>query len=223
MIRVMLVDDQQLVRSGFRMLIDSQSDLSVVAEAANGLEAVALNQSVPADVVLMDVRMPEIDGIEGTRRIVQQQPDARIIVLTTFDLDEYVLSAIRAGASGFLLKDTAPEQLLAAIRTVAQGDAVIAPSMTKRLLAHVSPLLAASGEAALPQSPKPSLEQLTPREIEVLRLMADGLSNGEIAGELVLSEATVKTHVAHILSKTDSRDRVQAVIFAYESGLVTLN
>ncbi len=223
MIRVMLVDDQQLVRSGFRMLIDSQSDLSVVAEAANGLEAVALNQSVPADVVLMDVRMPEIDGIEGTRRIVQQQPDARIIVLTTFDLDEYVLSAIRAGASGFLLKDTAPEQLLAAIRTVAQGDAVIAPSMTKRLLAHVSPLLAASGEAALPQSPTPSLEQLTPREIEVLRLMADGLSNGEIAGELVLSEATVKTHVAHILSKTDSRDRVQAVIFAYESGLVTLN
>lgn len=223
MIRVMLVDDQQLVRSGFRMLIDSQSDLSVVAEAANGLEAVALNQSVPADVVLMDVRMPELDGIEATRQIVQQQPDARIIVLTTFDLDEYVLSAIRAGASGFLLKDTAPEQLLAAIRTVAQGDAVIAPSMTKRLLAHISPLLASSGEAALPLSAKPGLEQLTPREIEVLRLMADGLSNGEIAGELVLSEATVKTHVAHILNKTDSRDRVQAVIFAYESGLVTLN
>ena len=221
MISVMLADDQQLVRSGFRMMIDSQADLRVVAEAASGAEAVTLMADTAVDVVLMDIRMPELDGLEATRQIVQQHPDARIIVLTTFELDEYVLSAIQAGASGFLLKDAEPEALLNAIRQVADGDGVIAPSMTKRLLAHIGPLLAESVSA--PQTLSQDLELLTVRETEVLELIADGYSNAEIAAQLVLSEATIKTHVAHILSKTGSRDRVQAVIFAYESGLVRPN
>ncbi|MBD8044363.1 response regulator transcription factor [Arthrobacter sp. Sa2BUA2] len=224
-IRVALVDDQQLVRGGFKMLINSQPDLLVVAEAGNGVEAVRVLSSVRADVVLMDVRMPGMDGIEATARILERaaaQPEAeagiRVVVLTTFDLDEYVLSAIRAGASGFLLKDAPPEELLDAIRTVHRGDAVIAPSTTRRLLDHVAPLL---------REPTPevsrhaaSVDTLTPREREVFTLIAGGLSNPEIAARLFLSEATVKTHVGHILAKLGARDRVQAVVIAYETGIV---
>ena len=226
-IRVALVDDQQLVRGGFKMLINSQPDLTVVAEAGNGAEAVRVLSSVPADVVLMDVRMPGMDGIEATAKILERaaaQPEGstdtgiRVVVLTTFDLDEYALSAIRAGASGFLLKDAPPEELLDAIRTVHRGDAVIAPSTTRRLLDHVAPLL---------REPTPevsrhtaSVETLTPREREVFTLIAGGLSNPEIAATLFLSEATVKTHVGHILAKLGARDRVQAVVIAYETGIV---
>lgn len=222
-IRVALVDDQQLVRGGFKMLINSQPDLEVVAEAGNGREALQALAAVPADVVLMDVRMPGMDGIEATTRLLGEDgaadPDRlKVVVLTTFDLDEYALSAIRAGASGFLLKDAPPEELLEAIRTVHRGDAVIAPSTTRRLLDHVAPLLRepsaeASGNAARVQS-------LTPREREVFTLIARGLSNPEIAAELFLSEATVKTHVGHILAKLEARDRVQAVVIAYETGIV---
>ncbi|MGO3833318.1 MAG: response regulator [Microbacteriaceae bacterium] len=227
-IRVALVDDQQLVRGGFRMLIQSQPDLEVVAEAADGREALEILSRVTADVVLMDVRMPEVNGIETTWQLLERGEAApKIIVLTTFDLDEYVLDAIRAGASGFLLKDTAPEELLTAIRRVHRGDAVISPAMTRRLLRHVQPMLAAprqdapvggerQGRAALQEQ----LASLTQREIEVLNHIAQGLSNQEIAEALVISEPTVKTHVAHLLQKTASRDRVQAVVFAYESGLV---
>lgn len=216
MIRVLLVDDQELVRSGFRMLIDSQPDLSVVAEAGTGTAAIAAARQHPVDVVLMDVRMPELDGIAATSILTQEHAELHVIVLTTFDLDEYVLSAIHAGASGFLLKDTSPEELLSAIRTVAAGDAVISPSMTRRLLAHVAPMIGQPNVRAASVEPV----QLTSRETEVLVLIAQGLSNAEIAKELVVAEATVKSHVAHILAKTYSRDRVQAVIYAYESGLV---
>ena len=219
-IRVFLVDDQALVRGGFRMLIDSQPDLEVVGEAAGGIEAIEALASTPADVVLMDVRMPGITGIEATARILAAPSAPRVIVLTTFDLDEYVLDAVRAGASGFLLKDAEPEQLLGAIRTVHRGDAVIAPQMTRRLLAHVVPILDQAPTRATPALAT-TLEQLTAREREVLELIAQGMSNQEIARALFLSEATVKTHVAHLLAKTSSRDRVQAVVFAYESGLVT--
>lgn len=227
-IRVALVDDQQLVRGGFKMLINSQPDLTVVAEAGNGSEAVHALASVRADVVLMDVRMPGMDGIEATARILERaaaQPrgstdtDLKVVVLTTFDLDEYALSAIRAGASGFLLKDAPPEELLEAIRTVYRGDAVIAPSTTRRLLDHVAPLL---------REPTPEVSahaadvaRLTPREREVFVLIAQGLSNPEIAARLFLSEATVKTHVGHILAKLSARDRVQAVVIAYETGMVS--
>ncbi|MHC6221372.1 response regulator [Arthrobacter sp. MMS24-S77] len=227
-IRVALVDDQQLVRSGFGMLINSQADLQVVAEAGNGIEAVQALAATSADVVLMDVRMPGMDGIEATRRILENaaaQPagsrrqDIKIIVLTTFDLDEYALAAIQAGASGFLLKDAPPEELLDAIRTVHRGDAVIAPSTTRRLLDHVAPLLRArtpeqEGHAA-------AVERLTAREREVFELIAQGHSNPEIAAGLFLSEATVKTHVGHILAKLGARDRVQVVVIAYETGVVT--
>lgn len=226
-IRVALVDDQQLVRGGFRMLIDSQPDLSVVAEAGSGAEALTVLAASPADVVLMDVRMPEMNGIEATERLLATGDEApRIIVLTTFDLDEYVLDAIRAGASGFLLKDAEPEELLRAIRQVHRGDAVISPQMTRRLLHHVQPMLngetkgGVSAEARGAEGLRVMLESLTAREIDVLKLMADGRSNQEIAADLVISEPTVKTHVAHILQKTASRDRVQAVVFAYESGLI---
>lgn len=227
-IRVALVDDQQLVRSGFGMLINSQPDLEVVAEAGNGIEAIRALSATAADVVLMDVRMPGMDGIEATRRILEQasaQPsgsrraDVRIVVLTTFDLDEYALAAIRAGASGFLLKDAPPEELLDAIRTVYLGDAVIAPSTTRRLLDHVAPLLrtptAAQSEHAA------AVESLTAREREVFLLIAQGQSNPEIAAGLFLSEATVKTHVGHILAKLGARDRVQIVVIAYETGVVS--
>lgn len=216
-LRIVLVDDQPLVRAGFSMVIDSQSDLQVVGQAADGLEAVELLRAHRADVVLMDVRMPRLDGIEATTRILAQAPAGRVprvIVLTTFDLDEYVLAAIRAGASGFLLKDAQPEELLAAIRTVHRGDAVIAPSATKRLLERV----VTAPEAAAPDTSP--LRDLTEREREVLTLMGLGRSNQEIGAELFVAEATVKTHVGRVLSKLGARDRVQAVIIAFETGLV---
>jgi DNA-binding NarL/FixJ family response regulator len=217
-VRVALVDDQQLVRAGFRMVIDSQPDLEVVVEAGDGAEALHRLAVVPVDVVLMDVRMPRVDGLEATARLtaggVTPAP-VRVIVLTTFDLDEYVLAAIRAGASGFLLKDAPPEEMLAAIRTVHAGDAVIAPSSTRRLLEHLVTALPADDSA-----PHPGLDDLTDREREVLVLMARGRSNTEIAGDLFVAEATVKTHVGRVLAKLGVRDRVQAVVAAYESGLV---
>ena len=221
-IRVLLVDDQELMRMGFRMVIDSQPDLEVVAEVANGREALAAiaRPGGPGiDVVLMDVRMPEMDGVEATRRIAASQSSARVIILTTFDLDEYVYAALRAGASGFLLKDAQPSDLLAAIRAVAAGDAVVAPRVTRRLLttyAHRLPTAVSAGS-----SEQALLAQLTAREHEVMLLVARSLSNGEIAEELVLSEATVKTHVGRILAKLELRDRVQIVVFAYENGLIT--
>ncbi|WP_380161515.1 response regulator [Kineococcus sp. R86509] len=220
-IRVVLVDDQQLVRAGFRMVIDSQPDLHVVGEASDGADAVRVVTSTPCDVVLMDVRMPGLDGIEATRRITSTSASAgpKVVVLTTFDLDEYVVSAIGAGASGFLLKDAPPEELLAAVRTVHSGDAVIAASSTRRLLQHVGPLLRA-GAATPSAAPQGIPTDLTPREREVLECMAHGLTNGEIAQRFVVSEATVKTHVGRVLAKTHSRDRVQAVVLAYAAGLV---
>ena len=226
-IRVALVDDQQLVRGGFKMLINSQPDLTVVAEAGNGGDALQALSAVRADVVLMDVRMPGMDGIEATARLLERaaaQPkgstdvDLKVVVLTTFDLDEYALSAIRAGASGFLLKDAPPEELLEAIRTVYRGDAVIAPSTTRRLLDHVAPLL--REPTAEVSRHAADVERLTPREREVFGLIAQGLSNPEIAAHLFLSDATVKTHVGHILAKLGARDRVQAVVIAYETGIV---
>ncbi len=213
MIRVVLVDDQELMRVGFRMVLGAQEDMEIVGEAANGQEAVDLAESLRPDVVLMDVRMPVLDGVEATKLITERQL-AKVLVMTTFDLDEYALSALRNGASGFLLKDTPSVQLVAALRSVASGDAVVSPSVTRRLLDRF--LGSAGGElrdAAM-------LDVLTEREREVLLLMAQGLSNTEIARKLFLSEATVKTHVGRVLSKLDLRDRVQAVVLAYETGLV---
>ncbi len=269
-IRVMLVDDQRLVRGGLSMLVNSQPDLQVVMEADDGLAAIdvfdrMVSEGQAPQVILMDVRMPHCDGLEAARRILERDGErevsederVRIIMLTTFDIDEYVYSAVRAGASGFLLKDTPPEQLLEAIRTVHRGDAVIAPSATRRLLEHMIPVLDSpagvpSGVPAAPvaesvpvappatsELPKATfipaehasfepvqdyphrelIEQLSPREFEVLGLIARGLSNAEITRELVLSEATVKTHVSHVLAKLGARDRVQAVIMAYEAGI----
>lgn len=212
-IRVLLADDQTLVRSGFRMILCTEPDIDVVAEAAEGGEAVKLARELDPDVVLMDVRMPNMDGIEATRQIIDRSERApRVLVLTTFDLDEYVYEALRAGASGFLLKDAPEEQLVSGIRIVADGGSLFAPAVTRRLIERFS-------GAAPPQRP-PALAELTPRELEVLRLLARGLSNEEIASELVVSEHTAKTHVAHILNKLDLRDRVQAVVLAYESGIV---
>jgi DNA-binding NarL/FixJ family response regulator len=219
MTSVLLADDQELMRMGFRMVIDSQSDLSVIGEVANGREAIAAAARLSPDVLLMDVRMPEMDGVEATRRIVDSGSEARVIILTTFDLDEYVYAALRAGASGFLLKDAQPADLLSAIRAVAAGDAVVAPRVTRRLLATYAHRLPAGSSAD--SGDRARLEQLTAREDEVLRLIALGLSNGEIAERLVVSEATVKTHVGRVLAKLELRDRVQIVVFAYESGLVT--
>jgi DNA-binding NarL/FixJ family response regulator len=226
-IRVALVDDQQLVRAGFRMVIDSQPDLKVVAQASDGEEAVRVLAEVEVDVVLMDVRMPKMDGIEATRLITGLPSSPRVVVLTTFDLDEYVLSAIGAGASGFLLKDAPPEEMLAAVRTVHAGDAVIGASSTRRLLRHIGPMLEPQGAppavAPAPAQPRPArdvLSELTPREHEVFVLMAGGLSNTEIAAHFVVSEATVKTHVGRVLTKTGSRDRVQVVVLAYRLGIV---
>ena len=265
-IRVMLVDDQRLVRGGLSMLVNSQPDLQVVMEADDGLEAIdvfdrMVSEGQAPQVILMDVRMPHCDGLEAARRILErdaqrgvaEEERVRIIMLTTFDIDEYVYSAVRAGASGFLLKDTPPEQLLEAIRTVHRGDAVIAPSATRRLLEHMIPVLdspaansvasaasvAVTPPAVASELPKATfipaehaslepvqdyphrelIEQLSPREFEVLGLIARGLSNAEITRELVLSEATVKTHVSHVLAKLGARDRVQAVIMAYEAGI----
>lgn len=264
-IRVMLVDDQRLVRGGLSMLVNSQPDLQVVMEADDGLAAIdvfdrMVSEGQAPQVILMDVRMPHCDGLEAARRILERDGErevsederVRIIMLTTFDIDEYVYSAVRAGASGFLLKDTPPEQLLEAIRTVHRGDAVIAPSATRRLLEHMIPVLdspapAAPAAESVPATPSAAgselpkatfipagsaslepaqdyphrelIEQLSPREFEVLGLIARGLSNAEITRELVLSEATVKTHVSHVLAKLGARDRVQAVIMAYEAGI----
>jgi DNA-binding NarL/FixJ family response regulator len=218
MTSVLLVDDQPLLRVGFRMVLESQDDLTVVGEAADGSQAVRLTAELEPDVVLMDVRMPGMDGIEATRRIVASGSRSRVVVLTTFDLDEYAFSALRAGASGFLLKDVPPADLLSGIRAVASGDAVVAPSVTRRLLDSFAHQLPQSAPAAA-ERPAP-LEGLTTRELEVLGELARGRSNAEIATHLVLSEATVKTHVGHILAKLGLRDRVQVVVFAYEIGLV---
>jgi DNA-binding NarL/FixJ family response regulator len=212
-IRVLIADDQALVRAGFRMILDAEDDLMVVGEAADGLAAVEQAQRAKPDVVLMDIRMPELDGIEATRRVLAVAPDVRVLMLTTFDLNEYVYDALRAGASGFLLKDTPPEELAAGIRVVARGDALLAPSITRRLIHEF-----AQAAPAAP-TPPPGLEDLTERELEVFKLMARGLSNAEIAAELIVSETTVKTHVARVLMKLGVRDRVQAVVLAYESGI----
>lgn len=220
-IRVVLVDDQQLVRAGLAMVIDAQPDMTVAGQAGSGAEAIALVAATPCDIVLMDVRMPGMDGLEATRRILEAADAGgaasppRLVMLTTYDLDEYLLSAITAGASGFLLKNAPPADLLAAIRTVHTGDAVIAPSATRRLLAHV----AANPTAPGPDPVDPRLATLTDREREVLELIARGLSNAEISSSLYLSETTVKTHVRRVLAKLGVRDRVQAVVVAYESGL----
>ena len=215
-IRVLICDDQPLVRAGFRTILGSKSDIEVVGEAENGAEAVALAERRRPDVVLMDIRMPVLDGVEATRRLVAADTPARILVLTTFDLDEYVHAAIRAGASGFLLKDVTPAKLLEAIRIVAGGDALLAPSVTRRLLERFATTLP-PGEGS-----SDALAELTSRETEVLRLLAGGMSNAQIASELVVSEATVKTHISSVLRKLGLRDRVQAVIVAYETGLVKL-
>jgi DNA-binding NarL/FixJ family response regulator len=211
-IRVVVADDQSMVRAGFRMLLSGEDDIEVVAEAANGLEAVEKAARFDPTVILMDIRMPELDGLEATRRILTADPEARVLILTTFDLDEYVYEALRAGASGFVLKDDPPEQLIAAIRTVAAGDALLSPGVTKRVIERFSRL-------PRPAPPK-ELDELSERERDVFALIARGLSNAEIGQELFISETTVKTHVTHILSKLGLRDRVQAVVLAYQAGLV---
>jgi DNA-binding NarL/FixJ family response regulator len=211
-IRVLVADDQSMVRAGFRMLLGGEEGIEVVAEASNGLEAVEKAARFDPTVVLMDIRMPELDGLEATRRILASDPAARVLVLTTFDLDEYVYGALEAGASGFVLKDDPPEQLIAAVRKVASGEALLSPSVTKRVIAQFTRLPRSSPPAAF--------EDLTAREHEVFRLIAAGLSNTEIAEKLVISETTVKTHVTHILAKLGLRDRVQAVVLAYQTGLV---
>ena len=215
MIRIALVDDQELVRTGFRMVLDAQPDMTVVGEAADGLAAVEFARSHSADVMIMDARMPRMDGVEATRRIREAGDRPRVLMLTTFDLDEYAFAALKAGASGFLLKDVPPEELLFAIRAVHSGDAVVAPSTTRRLIDRFAPMMPADESAAASE-----LAELTDREREVLILVAQGLSNGELAQRLFVSEATVKTHVGRILAKLGLRDRVQAVVYAYENGLV---
>jgi DNA-binding NarL/FixJ family response regulator len=210
-IRVLVVDDQSMVRAGFRMLLADEADIEVVAEASNGKEAVEKAARFDPTVVLMDIRMPELDGLEATRRILAADPAARVLVLTTFDLDEYVYEALRAGASGFVLKDDPPEQLIAAVRTVASGDALLSPAVTKRVI------------GAFTRMPRPAppreLDDLSAREREVFRLVARGLSNAQIGKELFIGETTVKTHVTHILSKLGLHDRVQAVVLAYQTGV----
>jgi DNA-binding NarL/FixJ family response regulator len=218
-IRVLLVDDQALMRLGFAMILDAQDDLEVVGEAGDGVTALAQVRALTPDVVLMDVRMPGMNGIDATARIVELHPDIRVLVLTTFDLDEYAFAALRAGASGFLLKDAGPAELVSAIRAVAAGEAVVAPRVTRRLLEMFAGRLPSSEDPQV--TPTDSrLDDLTPREIEVLRAVAHGLSNAEIADQLVVTESTVKTHVGRVLAKLGVRDRVQAVIVAYETGLV---
>jgi DNA-binding NarL/FixJ family response regulator len=210
-IRVLVVDDQSMVRAGFRMLLSGEEDIEVVAEAANGLEAVDKAARFHPTVVLMDIRMPELDGLEATRRILAADNSARILILTTFDLDEYIYEALKAGASGFVLKDDPPEQLIAAVRTVSAGDALLSPAVTKRVVEEFTRI-------PRPVPPR-ELDELTERELEVFRLIARGLSNAEIAQEIFISETTVKTHVTHILSKLGLRDRVQAVVLAYQAGI----
>ena len=210
-IRVLVADDQSLVRGGFRMLLAGEQDMEIVAEASNGLEAVEKAARFHPTIVLMDIRMPELDGLEATRRILAADPQARILILTTFDLDEYVYEALRSGASGFVLKDEPPEQLLAAIRTVAAGDALLSPSVTMRVIKQFA-------RKPRPAPPK-EFDELTSREQEVFRLIADGLSNVEIGQRLFISDTTVKTHITHILQKLGLRDRVQAVVLAYQTSL----
>jgi len=210
-IRVLVADDQSMVRAGFRMLLADEEDIEVVAEASNGLEAVEKAGRYKPSVVLMDIRMPELDGLTAAQRILEADDEARVLILTTFDHDEYVYEALRIGASGFVLKDDPPEQLIAAIRTIAQGDALLSPSITKRVIEQF-------GRVPRPEPPS-GLDELTSREQEILKLIAQGLSNAEIADQLVISETTVKTHVTHILQKLNLRDRVQAVVLAFQTGL----
>jgi DNA-binding NarL/FixJ family response regulator len=210
-IRVLVVDDQSMVRAGFRMLLSGESDIEVVGEAGNGLEAIEKAARLHPSVVLMDIRMPHLDGLEATRRILAADHTARILILTTFDMDEYVYEALRAGASGFVLKDDPPEQLLAAIRTVAAGDALLSPAVTRRVIREFMRLHR--------PAPPPALQELSERELEVFRLVARGLSNAEIGQELYIGETTVKTHVTHILQKLGLRDRVQAVVLAFQAGI----
>jgi DNA-binding NarL/FixJ family response regulator len=222
-IRILLVDDQALVRAGFRMILDAEPEMEVVGEASDGREAVDQVRELRPDVVLMDIRMPELDGLEAARRILSGTPEdsasgsaaPKILMLTTFDLDEYVYEALRAGASGFLLKDTPPEQLVSAIHVIAHGDALLSPSITRRVISEF-----VKGAGPQPQAQFPRLQDLTARELEVMKAIARGLSNAEIAKELFVSETTVKTHVARILMKLGLRDRVQAVVLAYEAGVV---
>jgi DNA-binding NarL/FixJ family response regulator len=214
-VHVLIADDQQLIRTGFRMILTAEPDIEIVGEAATGAEAVALNRDLRPDVVLMDIRMPELDGMEATRRILAQrhEPKPSVLILTTFDLDEYVYDALRAGASGFLLKDVPAPQLPAAIRTVGEGDALLAPSITRRLIEEFT-------APRTPSNPPPGLSELTPRELEVFTLLATGMTNGEIAAQLIVGETTVKTHATRILMKLGVRDRVHAVVLAYEAGIV---
>ncbi|QYC42830.1 Transcriptional regulatory protein DegU [Nonomuraea coxensis DSM 45129] len=220
-IRVLLVDDQPLLRTGFRLILEAEPDITVVGQAGDGKDATEQTRALLPDVVLMDIRMPGVDGIEATRRIVREAaPSAhvpKVLVLTTFDLDEYIVEALRAGASGFLLKDVPPDELVQAIRVVAAGEAIVAPSVTRRLLDRFAARLPSAYEQAAPAR----LDRLTERELEVLRLIAKGMSNAEIAAKLVVSETTVKTHVGNVLTKLGLRDRVQAVVLAYETGLIT--
>ncbi|MFE6624108.1 response regulator [Streptomyces sp. NPDC057740] len=222
MTTVLIADDQPLQRFGFRMLLESQDDMTVLGEAANGSEAIRMTAELSPDVVLMDVRMPGLDGIEATRRITSSGDRTRVLILTTFDLDEYAYAGLRAGASGFLVKDAQPEELLSGIRAVATGDAVVAPSLTRRLLDAYAHHLPSQSPAAGPSasSPDPRLTPLTDREREILKVIGQGWTNTEIATRLHLAESTVKTHVGRILAKTGSRDRIQAVILAYDTGLV---
>jgi DNA-binding NarL/FixJ family response regulator len=210
-VRVLVADDQALVRAGLRMLLSGEEDLEVVAEATNGREAVALAARWRPDVVLMDIRMPELDGLEASRRILAADPEARVLVLTTFGLDEYVYEALRLGASGFVLKDDPPEQLLEAVRTVAAGDALLSPAVTRRVIAQFTRMRR--------QAPPPAVGALTERELDVFRLIAQGLSNAEIGRELFISDTTVKTHVTRLFQKLELRDRAQAIVLAYQTGL----
>jgi len=216
-VRVLIVDDQALVRAGFRMILESEPDVEIVGEASDGAEALEAAREHSPDVILMDIRMPNLDGLEATRRLLEQPGDVpRVLMLTTFDLDEYVYEALRAGASGFMLKDTPPEQLVDAIHVVARGDALLSPTITRRVIEE----FIRRPPSTIPMTRPAKLDELTARELEVLGFMARGLSNAEIATDLFVSETTVKTHVARILMKLGLRDRVQAVVFAYESGLV---
>ena len=210
-IRVLVADDQSMVRAGFRLLLADEPDIEVVADASNGLEAIAQAARFHPNVILMDIRMPELDGLEATRRILAADPAARVLILTTFDLDDYVYEALRAGASGFVLKDDPPEQLIAAVHTIAAGDALLSPAVTKRVIQHFTRLNR--------HAPPRVFESLTTRELDVYRLITRGLSNAEIGRELFISETTVKTHVTRLLQKLDVRDRAQAIVLAYQSGL----